>query len=170
MNENIVLDIGNVICSWNPDRLTGAIFSDGSQKTSALDATIRHSDWLLLDRGALSLDEAKARAHARSTLPAESIEALYRNLPESLTPIDTTVEAMLAAHNAGVPIYILSNMQAHAWGYIFEKYEFWSVGSGVVVSCDAGLFKPDTRIYAHLCSNLILNLNLVFSSMICRRI
>lgn len=150
MIKNLVLDIGNVIGEWNGSRLCGSVFDSKEDQETALKATVEHADWLDLDRGAISLDDAIANAQARVSLDKDKIAQIYHNLPMSLTPIISTMEAMKRASDAGVPMYILSNMQVHAWEYLEKTHACFALCSGVVVSCDIGLVKPDPAIYKHL--------------------
>ncbi len=150
MIKNLVLDIGNVIGEWNASRLCGSVFDSKEDQQIALKATVQHSDWLDLDRGTLSLDNAIANAQARVPLDRDKIAQIYHNMPESLTPIKGTMSAMQRASDAGVPMYILSNMQVHAWEYLRKTHTCFALCEGVVVSCDIGLIKPDPKIYQHL--------------------
>jgi HAD superfamily hydrolase (TIGR01509 family) len=47
-------------------------------------------------------------------------------------------------------VYILSNWDAESFTYVYMKYpEFFSLFSGIVISGDCGLLKPDPKIYLH---------------------
>lgn len=150
MIKNLILDIGNVIGEWNPERLSASVFDSPEDQAAVLEATVKHSDWLDLDRGTITLDDAIANAQARTHLDKQKVAQLYHNLPVSLTPIESTMSAMQRAADVGVPMYILSNMQVHAWEYLHKTHACFSLCAGVVVSCDTGLIKPDPKIYAHL--------------------
>jgi len=63
---------------------------------------------------------------------------------------------MQRASDAGVPMYILSNMQAHAWDYLKRTHDCFALCSGVVVSCEVKLIKPDPKIYQHLTTRFSL--------------
>lgn len=156
MLANLILDIGNVICDWNPQGLVATAFDTAEERQAALKVTIEHPDWLALDKGELLIEDAIARAQARTSLNPEGIARVYANLCTSLVALPGTVEAMHRAKAAGVPIYILSNMQIHAWEYLEKTYDCWAACEGVVVSCDAGLIKPDPAIYQHLCDRFSL--------------
>ena len=151
MLKNLILDIGNVICTWDADALLATAFDSVDEQRLACQHTIDHPDWLELDRGTLSKAEAIERAQSRAAdLDPARIARVYGNLPISLAPIDTTVAAMQDAHEQGVAMYILSNMQDYAWDYLSTTFDFWSVCRGVVVSCDTGFIKPEPDIYHHL--------------------
>lgn len=151
MLKHLILDIGNVICDWNPNRLVSQTFTEPADQAEALSVTVNTPDWLQLDRGTMTLDDAIKRAQSRTRLPPDAIASVYANLGESLTELTGTTDAMRRARNAGVPIYILSNMHAHAWEYLERTYDCWDYCEGVVVSCEAGLIKPEPTIYQHLC-------------------
>ena len=150
MPKHLVLDIGNVLCEWSPDALVASAFDDPAERAAALEATIGHPDWDALDRGRLETEDAVARAIARSGLDPRRIAAIYGNLPASLVPIEGAHAAAREAHAAGVPLYVLSNMHAEAWLWLQENHDVFGLCDGVVVSCEAGLSKPDPAIYRHL--------------------
>ena len=127
------------------------MFTDPDQQAEALSVTVGNPDWLMLDRGTLSVEEAIARAQARTKLNPMGIAQIYENLGESLAELPQTFAAMHRAKALDVPIYILSNMSIHAWNHLEKTYDCWSACAGVVVSCDTGLIKPEEAIYQHLC-------------------
>jgi len=150
MIKNLILDIGNVICEWNPERLSSMAAESPADQAAVFETTIKHPDWLALDQGLLSVDEAVANATARSDLPADMIAAVYEYLPASLIPVEPTIEAMNRAADAEVPMYILSNMAEHSWDYLQATMDCFSLCKGIVVSWEAKLIKPDAAIYTHL--------------------
>lgn len=156
MIKNLILDIGNVICEWNPGRLSASVAVNKADQEEVMQVTTGHPDWLELDRGALSLEQAIANAQSRTQLDKATIASLYHKLPESLRIMDATVTAMERASAAGVPIYILSNMQHHAWAYLQQNHACFALCTGVVVSCEVELIKPDPKIYHHLCERFSL--------------
>ena len=146
----ICLDIGNVICEWNPQKLIDGAFPDSADHAAALAATIGHADWLELDKGTMTVAEATANAISRSDLNPDRLAAVYQDLPASLVPLPDTVAAMHEIREAGIPLYILSNMQKHAWDFMHKRDDFWSLVDKVVLSCDCNLIKPDAAIYEYL--------------------
>jgi len=151
MLSNLILDIGNVICDWNPNGLVASAFTGSDEQAEALSVTVGNPDWLMLDRGTMSVEEAVARAQARTKLNSSGIAQIYENLGASLTALPETTAAMHRAKALDVPIYILSNMPAHAWNHLEKTHDCWNACAGVVVSCDTGLIKPEEAIFQHLC-------------------
>lgn len=156
MPTNLILDIGNVICDWNPKGLIASAFDDASSHQEALAVTIGHADWEKLDQGVMTLEQGIARAQARTSLDPERVAQVYHNLGPSLLALPQSMAAMQRAHDAGVPMYILSNMPHHAWSYLAANHDCFRLCQGVVVSCEAGHVKPDAAIYAHLCERFSL--------------
>lgn len=148
--KNLILDIGNVICDWNPPALVADVFDNDADRQEALKVTVGNPDWLALDRGTMSVSEALARAQARTTLNPNGIAKVYENLCPSLTLLEGSAKAMFRAHELQVPIYILSNMSVIAWEYLHSHYDCWQTCTGIVVSCDAGCIKPEKAIYQYL--------------------
>lgn len=151
MARHLVLDIGNVICAWRPERVVADCVPDAGRRDDVMAATIGHPDWLALDRGTLEVDDAIARALARVDVEAAWVEAIYRRTPPSLVPIDDTVTAMHEVHEAGRAIYVLSNMARHAADYLLEHRDCFRLCTGIVMSCDTGHIKPEPGIYRYLC-------------------
>lgn len=150
MFNHLVLDIGNVLSVWDPDALIASVCDDPAMGARLRAATIEHPDWLELDRGALSVADAVRRAVQRSDLDEQRVAALYEALPASLRAIDATHAAVEALHDRGVPLYVLSNMQHHAWSWLQANHSVYRLFDGCVISAEAGLIKPDPAIYAHL--------------------
>ena len=92
---DIVFDIGNVICEWNPLKLVGRLFASEMECQQAIEHIIAHEDWQMLDKGLLSLDEAISRADQRCSLGIENIRKLFEETPKSLEPIQETMPIRL---------------------------------------------------------------------------
>ena len=147
---NLIFDIGNVICEWDPDKLVKQIFSDPVQQREALESIFEHSDWLELDKGTISLEAAISNAVARCSSSPAQIETLFTSTPTSLLPIPTMVETIQELSSRGFSLYILSNMQRHSWEYLTAKHSFWTLFSGIVVSFEVNLIKPDPEIFRYI--------------------
>ena len=154
---NVVLDIGNVICNWQPGQLVASLFPDADEQQAALEEVIQQEDWLDLDRGRLDLDAAIDRACSRSGLPRPQVAALYQAVPQHLTPIPSMVAAIEKWAAVGIPLYVLSNMHHHAWRELQDSHEFWRYFSGILVSCEVGHIKPEAEIFKLLCQRFQLS-------------
>ena len=156
MQKNLVLDIGNVICRWDPQRLVATVFDNEADQQQAILDVINQQDWADLDQGLITQDEAITRAQVRSALNPKAIAGIFYELPSSLTLIDTTVAGIHDAKAAGVGLYVLSNMQRLPWEYLARTFDFWHLFDGIVVSYEAKMIKPNADIYNHLCERFSL--------------
>lgn len=147
---NIIFDIGNVICDWDPVKLIKQVNSDPGMQKKMLEQVFRHSDWHELDKGLLTVEEAIVNACRRGPFDVRQVEALYRGTPASLIPRPGIIDTIQDLHARGFPLYVLSNMQAHAWEYLYSRYSFWSVFRGIVVSCAINMIKPDPEIFRYI--------------------
>lgn len=155
----IILDIGNVICEWNPVKLAKSALpreeaDDPGVVEQLVNDTVRQQDWAALDQGTIELSEAIKNAQTRSSLDAAWVEQLYHNTPKSLEPLQPTIVAMQEVKDAGMPLYILSNMQKHAGEYLQEQHAFFSLVDHIILSCDCGFLKPDADIYNYTIETL----------------
>jgi putative hydrolase of the HAD superfamily len=147
---NIIFDIGNVICEWNPGKLIDQIINDSDGRQEILEEVFIHDDWHELDKGSITLEEAIANAVSRCSLEPDKIEALYNGTPASLIPFPSAVKVIHDLSSRGFPLYVLSNMQKHCWEYLTTSYDFWNLFTGIVVSYKVNLIKPDPEIYRYI--------------------
>jgi len=147
---DIVFDIGNVICEWNPLKLVGRLFASEMECKQALEHVIAHEDWQMLDKGLLSLDEAISRADQRCSLGVEKISALFEGTPKSLEPIRETLDIIMDLSAKGYRLYILSNMHKHTFERLSDILDIWKYFSGIVISCHVKSIKPEPEIFEYL--------------------
>ena len=147
---NLIFDIGNVICEWNPQALIERLFESQAQRLEVMSSVIQHSDWVELDRGVLDVEQALANAGARCSLEREALSRLYRETPVSLTPHPSVVRAIRDLKSRGYPLFILSNMQRHTWDWLYPRYDFWKLFDGIVVSCEIRMVKPEQQIFEYI--------------------
>ncbi len=155
--SNLVLDIGNVLCRWDGEALLNQVYPDADERELANRALVQHEDWIKLDAGLLTVAQAAERAAARGGVSVDSLLKLLETLPESLTPFADTHKAVMDAQAAGVPVYILSNMQEHCWTHLAAQHRVFDDCMGVIVSCEVQLTKPDAAIYRSLTDRFSLD-------------
>ena len=147
---NVIFDIGNVICRWNAQELVDKLFDSPERRLEALNSIILHGDWIDLDKGLISVDQAVANALSRSSLEEEEIRMVYRETSAALVPNFAMVDAVRYLKSCGYPLYVLSNMQKHTWIWLSGRYDFWNIFDGIVVSYAINMVKPDTAIYEYI--------------------
>jgi putative hydrolase of the HAD superfamily len=111
---------------------------------------INHADWVELDRGTLSLDQAIVRGTLRTGLPREEVEKLLNAVPQSLTPIEETIDLIRTIRGLNNRLFVLSNMHAASISYLEKRHKIWDLFDGVVISSRIQKFKPEIEIYEYL--------------------
>jgi HAD superfamily hydrolase (TIGR01509 family) len=147
---NVVFDLGRVVVQWEPDVLIAALFTDPAVRAAVRAEVIDHPDWLALDRGVLSPQDAAVRAAARTGVPIDQITRLLREVPPALVPIPETLHLLHRLKAKGHRLFCLSNMQVASIEHLERTYTFWDVFEAAVISCRIHLLKPEPAIYAYL--------------------
>ena len=138
MIRNIVFDMGMAL------RLKAAIFDS--------------PDWIKLDSGDLTEEGLAPLAQAR--LEDEAERALVPKLLsdwhlDTLYPLAGMEQLVADLHDRGYRLYILSNA-----GHRFRTYEYKlphpEYLSGILVSAEERMIKPDPRIFLRLCDKFSL--------------
>jgi len=147
---NVVFDLGGVVVAWRPDEILARAFEDPATRAIAKRELIGHPEWLELDRGTLTFDEAIERGAKRSGLPESEVRRLLESVPPALEAFPETVALLreVKAHDNG--LYFLSNMPAESMAYLEKRYDFWALFDGAVVSSRIGHCKPEPEIYKYL--------------------
>ncbi len=154
---NIVFDLGGVVFRWQPEEIIRHIFQDTNEQDLVRSGIFEHADWLELDRGTITLDQAIIRGTSRTGLPRVVIEKLLKAVPQSLTPIEDTIEMIRSIRGTNNRFFVLSNMHSASISYLEKKHNIWDMFEGVVISSRIQKIKPDIEIYEYLLSEYKLN-------------
>ncbi|MGB5491022.1 MAG: HAD family phosphatase [Woeseiaceae bacterium] len=147
---NVVFDLGGVVFNWQPDVIVRSVFDDPATRVLVREEIIDNPDWLELDRGTLSLDEAIVRGTSRTGLTAERVAQLFNAVPHFLTPIEGTIDLIREVRSSGHPLFVLSNMHLAGADFLESKYDIWDLFEGIVFSARIQQVKPEPGIYEHL--------------------
>lgn len=144
----IIFDFGGVLVDWNPRYLYRQEFEDDSSMESFL-AHIGWEEW--------NLQQDKGR------LLTEATELLQRQFPDYHSKIQLFYEQwdkMLKGEipeNVGVlrelkqkyryKLYGLTNWSAETFPIALERFSFFKLFDGIVVSGEEKLIKPDEKIF-----------------------
>jgi putative hydrolase of the HAD superfamily len=154
---NIIFDLGGVVVRWEPKALIAEAFADLEVRRVVHQEFVGHADWLELDRGTLTPEDAAARAARRTGLSQREVLDFLWRVPASLVAIPGTVELLYRLRSRGHFLYCLSNMHLASIEHLEKAYTFWNVFSGKVISCRLNLCKPEPEIYTHLLETYQLN-------------
>lgn len=148
--HNVVFDLGGVLVEWDPESIVAAVFAAPQVQAAVRRAVFEHPDWLALDRGTLSEEEAVARFARRAAQPEAAMRRLMDQVRVSLAPKADALALLEELDERGVPLYCLSNMHVRNIAYLQERYDFFRRFRGMVISAQVRMIKPEPEIFAHL--------------------
>lgn len=153
MEENIkavIFDLGGVLVEWSPQKIARRMYPDEERQQKLRSLVLQHHDWLMLDKGVLSEEDAIGIFTRRMGCPVEEMARLMVLVKESLSLIPETLVLVRELHATGVPLYCLSNMQEKAFDRLLQRYDFWGLFRGRVISSHVNMVKPDPQIFEYL--------------------
>ncbi|MGL5150878.1 MAG: HAD family hydrolase [Clostridium sp.] len=149
MIKNVIFDLGRVLLDFQPEKyLKEKIHKDKLIKV--YESVFKSEEWLMLDRGTIKQNEAIEIFCERHSDIENEIRSAFDNWYEILTPMEESVEFLRGLKSSGYKIYYLSNFHDLAFKYVNEKYDFFSLFDGGVVSYEENLLKPEKEIYIRL--------------------
>lgn len=149
MIRNIILDMGNVLLSYEPDLYADKLCSPEAAPV-ILRELFRGPDWSKQDLGLVGKKELYELVKVR--VPEEmhgDLKNAVENWSSLMKPLDGAVEFLEEMRAQGFRLFVLSNAGADFHEYFPRRYEL-SLFDGVTVSADLHVVKPDRRIYEHL--------------------
>jgi FMN phosphatase YigB (HAD superfamily) len=147
MIKNIVFDLGNVLISFKPSEFFDKKNYPGNVKATILEDIFGSSEWSLLDSGEITTQEAIDAIAQRSTLKKQEIIHVFNLRTELLYPIDENIRVLPDLKKRGFRLFYLSNFPGDIFDDIRNGYYFFKYFDGGLISAEAGVSKPDSRIY-----------------------
>ena len=144
--KNIIFDFGGVLIDWNPLYLYNKEFEDKSEMNHFLD-NICNFDWNVQQDAGRPLSEATELLQAKHPEHSELIGHYYSRWEEMLGGDIKENVRVLKMLKPKFPIYGLTNWSAETITIAYEKYDFFELMDGIVVSGDEKLIKPDPKLY-----------------------
>ena len=150
MVKNIVFDLGNVLLDFNPLIYIQTLISDKVKVQEVYKAIFTSKEWIMLDRGIITQEEAVNNICHRSIENSQLIKLVMHNWYQLLTPIEDTVKILKELKHNGYRLYFLSNFHLLAYEDVTKRYEFFKTFDGGILSYKEKLIKPDGEIYSKL--------------------
>lgn len=147
---NIVFDLGNVLFHWDPVTVIESVFDKPTAQLIKKSVLTSHDLWHKMDQGLVTLSEAIPQFARMTGLNEKQIRKLMDAFMGSLTIKSDTLDLIVKLHQKGYPLYVLSNMSAEFWEYLFHKHDFWQLFTGITISAHVKLIKPDPKIYTQM--------------------
>ena len=148
--RNVIFDLGGVVFDWNPDLIVARVQPLPEMRAALKAALFGHADWRQFDRGTLTEPELIQRLQARLGSTQAEVEAILDAVRNSLVEKPETLELMRALQGQGTPLYCLSNMPATIYAHLRQRHSFWDVFSGIVISGEVQMMKPEPEVFRHL--------------------
>ena len=151
MIRNIILDMGNVLIHWCPERFVERYGLSEEDRALVLQEVFTSVEWIQLDRGIISFEEGIGAMCRR--LP-ERLHTAARELTldwwrDCLFPVEGMGELVRELKGLGYGIYLLSNATVRLPEY-FDRIPGSQFFDGKIVSAEWKLLKPQHEIYETL--------------------
>jgi len=146
MIKNIVFDIGRVLLKYEPKEYLEEKINK-NKVDEIYNQVFRSEEWVMIDRGVITQDDAVDIISKRYPENKEIIELAFKNWYEMMSPIEGTVQILYKLKKAGFKVYYLSNFQLLAFENIRNKYEFFKAFHGGIFSYKEKILKPEIEIY-----------------------
>lgn len=150
MIKNIIFDLGNVIIPVPNLGTVKKFFSEEKDAIIFNDYIFKSEFWKMLDLGKIdNLDIANAIKEQKlvDVSNFEEVKDFMLNWFRKCNVNIETIEIAKKLKLTGYNIYILSNMSKATFEYFSERYEFFNMVDGTVVSAYEGVKKPDLKIF-----------------------
>lgn len=154
--KNIVFDVGNVLVRYDPASIVSQAFPLHKDKASLVQSLFKEKIWYDLNLGYITEEEAIQSYHRQLGITLEDLQSLLVTVKSSLIPIPGTIELLKTLHRADFNIYALTDNTHGIMAYLKERYDFWPLLKGIVVSAEIGHLKPSKEIYHHLLTTYLL--------------
>jgi 2-haloacid dehalogenase len=147
----VVFDLGGVLVDWNPRYLLRKIMPGREAEMEWLISEVLNHDWNTQRDTGDPWPEAIAELERTYPDYAGVIRLYDERWAETLGGShEDTVAVLAELHEAGVPIYALTNWSAEKFPHAEAKFDWLAWFDGVVVSGRVRLIKPDPEIFQHL--------------------
>ena len=150
MVSNVILDMGNVLLTYNP-KVPLDLFCDTPEEKEAIHRELfLGPEWVQGDLG--NLTDSQKYESIKRRIPEPMHAALKRCVNEwevCMEPVAGAREFCEEAKSRGKRLFVLSNADQNFYEY-FPRFAPFDFFDGIVVSSDLHLIKPDRRIYRHL--------------------
>lgn len=149
--RNIVFDVGNVLVPWDPVGIEATALGAARVEADGFMPPLRGNPvWLAVNRGELSLEQAKAVYVREQGFSPEDIDALWEALFASFPLITDTRALMDELKFAGYRLFAITDNVHEIVAQLKRDHDFFDLFEAAAVSAELGFLKPDPRIYRWL--------------------
>lgn len=147
----VVFDLGGVLIDWDPRYLYRALLGT-DEEIEAFLAEVDFAGWNhAMDAGQGTWADSVAGLAERFPHRRELLAAYPARFAETMAgPIEGTVAVLRDLSSRGVPLLALTNWSAETFPVARERFGFLDLFSGIVVSGEERVAKPDPAVFALL--------------------
>jgi len=147
---NFIFDIGNVLVEYQPVAFLESLFTDKAIVEKMNDTIFKSAEWLDMDRGMYTHDEAVDIYCEREPGFEADIIKTMQNVNRMFAPKLEIIELLPDIKGAGHGLFYLSNIHREIRDCILAEHEYFKLFDGGIFSCDVKVIKPSPEIYRHL--------------------
>lgn len=148
--KNVVFDVGNVLVRWNPMEIVRLTFGDSDEVEELATSIFQNKLWLSLNKGEMSERTAIEQFQNHFNFNEEVAEQLFYYVKNTQILLFGTSQLLNNVKTAGYKVYALTDNVTEIVDYLKEKYDFWHLFDGTIVSAEVGCLKPHSEIFSHL--------------------
>lgn len=153
MMKNIVFDMGKVLINYDSGRCSRYFMEDEAERREVETSVFVSPEWLLLDMGVISEEEALKRMQGRLDTPhaKEMAKQCLEHWHEHcMWGMEGMVEVLKALKEKGHRLYICSNASIRLLSCYREAIPGIEYFDGVLFSAEVKCMKPQKEMYRHL--------------------
>lgn len=153
MIKNIVFDMGKVLTAYQADAVACHFIEDEAERKEVCTSVFVSPEWLLLDMGVISEEEALKKIQAR--LSADHAREMARLCLErwheyNMWPIEEMGEVVRWLKKQGFGIYLCSNASLRLLSCYQKVIPAIDCFDGILFSAEEKCIKPQKEIYLRL--------------------
>jgi putative hydrolase of the HAD superfamily len=145
--RNVVFDLGNVLISYQPESFHLGLGDSPTMTQLYVREIYDSSEWQMIDKGVMTVDEAIESIASRSVLSARETARIFNLREQLLLAIDYNTELLKRLKKAGLHLFYITNFPEDMFSLLSSKYDFFRLFNGGVVSSSEKVLKPDLQIY-----------------------
>lgn len=152
MIKNVVMDMGNVLLYFTPQKTLERYCRSEEEKQLIMKELFGSDIWIMGDRGEIVNDQRYGLV--KDKLPQSmhgTLRLIVDHWQDDLVQIPGAEDFVKKCKSAGYRMYVLSNACQLFYEYFPRRFDA-KLFDGIMVSSTVRLIKPDPRIYELLCS------------------
>ncbi|MEG0275668.1 MAG: HAD family phosphatase [Coprobacillus sp.] len=156
--KNIIFDIGNVLLQFQPEAYLQKHYTQDTID-DLMTIIFASDEWVELDMGTMMIKDVIKSLTSKYPKYEKQIIFILENWTDMMVPIQENVDIAYQLKEKGYSLYLLSNFHTEAIETMFNKYEFFHIFDGKVISAHEKVVKPDEEIYQILLKRYHLDPN-----------